>query len=130
MGRIKVGDIEGAKDDVIGFIKETGIDTWSFLHAPKPIKASLGWLILFVLAFVAVLSSILYISDKRIATIIALISIALAAIITSLVYMYWKNKILAGIITLFEVAMFAVATGVYTFSDIVKKVEHHIERNK
>lgn len=127
-GKIKVGDIEGTKEEVINFFEESKLDIGDYINAAPKIKIPL-WSIITVSVLLFITVSIIAVmgeSYPKTKAILILFSVALSFLNICLVYMCWKNKTLAGIIALGEVILFALSLNIYSPKEIVKKIEEKV----
>lgn len=126
--KIKVGDIEGSKDAVLDFIKESGADIPSLLNDPKSIRVPF-WSIVFVSAlFMALIFVIAVVSlNEAWFKIISLSCIALGVILIAIVYMAYRSGTLASIRAFGEVILLAVSLGVYSPKEAVEKIGEKLE---
>lgn len=126
--KIKVGKIEGTKEDVVSFITESGLDISDYINSAKVIKVPFisivicSALFFFFVCIIAVMGE----SYPKTKTILILLSVALGSVNLCLIYMSWKNKTLTGIVTLAEVLLFSLSLNIYTPKDIVKKIEEKV----
>lgn len=126
--KIKVGNIEGTKEDVVNFITESGLDISDYINSAKVIKVPfISIVICSALFFVFVcIIAVMGESYPKTKTILILISVALGSVNLCLIYMSWKNKTLTGIVTMAEVLLFSLSLNIYTPKEIVKKVEEKV----
>lgn len=126
--KIKVGNIEGTKEDVVNFITESGLDISDYINSAKIIKVPfISIVICSALFFVFVcIIAVMGESYPKTKTILILISVALGSVNLCLIYMSWKNKTLTGIVTMAEVLLFSLSLNIYTPKEIVKKVEEKV----
>lgn len=126
--KIKVGNIEGTKEDVVNFITESGLDISDYINSAKVIKVPfISIVICSALFFVFVcIIAVMGESYPKTKTILILISVALGSVNLCLIYMSWKNKTLTGIVTMAEVLLFSLSLNIYTQKEIVKKVEEKV----
>lgn len=126
--KIKVGDIEGNKDAVLDFIKESGADIPSLLNTPKNIKVPF-WSI--VLAFVIFLTLLCILSVSElydsVYKVLSILCIADSFILLGLIYMSYNNKILTGIVAFGEVVLLSVSLGIYSPKEAVEKIGEKLE---
>lgn len=120
--KIKVGNIEGTKEDVVNFITESGLDISDYINSAKVIKVPfISIVICSALFFVFVcIIAVMGESYPKTKTILILISVALGSVNLCLIYMSWKNKTLTGIVTMAEVLLFSLSLNIYTPKEIVK----------
>lgn len=126
-GKIKIKDIEGSRDEVIGFFQKSGLDIGDYLNSAKAIKVPFYSILLCSAAFILFVCIASCVSGDA-QTIFTILSLAVAFANIGLIYMAWKNKTLTGIIALGEALIFAIALHVYTPKDVVHKVEQSIEK--
>lgn len=126
--KIKVGNIEGTKEDVVNFITESDLDISDYINSAKVIKVPfISIVICSALFFVFVcIIAVMGESYPKTKTILILISVALGSVNLCLIYMSWKNKTLTGIVTMAEVLLFSLSLNIYTPKEIVKKVEEKV----
>ncbi|MBR0166120.1 MAG: hypothetical protein IJQ13_04500 [Prevotella sp.] len=125
-GKIKIKEIEGSQEEVIGFFQKSGLDIGDYLNSAKAIKVPFYSIVACSVAFLLFVCIASCLEDN-IQTIFIILSLAAAFANIGLIYMAWKNKTLTGIISLGEALIFAIALHVYTPKEVVNKVEHNIE---
>lgn len=125
-GKIKIRDIEGSQEEVIGFFEKSGLDIGDYLNSAKAIKVPFYSIVCSSVAFL-LFACIASFTEEGLQTVFIILSLAAAFTNIGLIYMSWKNKTLTGIIALGEAMIFAIALHVYTPKEVVDKVEHNIE---
>ncbi|WP_333615552.1 hypothetical protein [Bacteroides pyogenes] len=126
--KIKIKDIEGTQDEVLGFFKNSGLDIGDYLNSAKSIKIPLCTIICASIVFLLSICIASCIDNGKAQTVLTIIALAAAFTNLGFIYMAWKNKTLTGIIALGETFIFAIALHVYTPKDVVHKVEDKIEK--
>lgn len=127
-GKIKLGNLEGNRDDVVSVIKESGLDMGDFINPSRKIKVPLyaiitGGIIFFVLVCAVAVMDADYPKIKEILT---LASVAVGFVNLIMVYMHWKNYTITSIVAVAELVLFALSQHLYTPEDVVNKIETHI----
>lgn len=126
--KIKVGDIEGNKDVVLDFIKESGADIPRLLNTPKSIKIPF-YSIIVVFAIFLTLLCILSVAElyDSVYKILSILCIADSFVLLGLIYMSYNNKILTGIVAFGEVVLLSVSLGIYSPKEAVEKIGEKLE---
>lgn len=126
--KIKIGDIEGSKDAVLDFIKESGADIPSLLNAPKSIKVPFWSIVCFAMLFMVLIFIIAVANiDENTFKILSLLCIAFGIVLVSLVYMAYRSKTLASIVAFGEVILLSVSLGIYSPKEAVEKIGEKLE---
>lgn len=126
--KIKIRDIEGTQDEVLGFFEKSGLDIGDYLNSAKTIKVSFWYVVIASLLFIIFSCIASYIDAPKIKTIFTILSLAFAFANIGFIYMSWKCKTLTGIIALGEMFIFAIALHIYTPKDVVSKIEDSINK--
>lgn len=126
--KIKVGDIEGNKDAVLDFIKESGADIPRLLNTPKSIKIPFYSIIVAFVIFLTLLC-ILSVSElyDSVYKVLSILCIADSFVLLGLIYMSYNNKILTGIVAFGEVVLLSVSLGIYSPKEAVEKIGEKLE---
>jgi hypothetical protein len=126
--KIKVGDIEGNKDAVLDFIKESGADIPRLLNTPKSIKIPFYSIIVSFVIFLTLLC-ILSVSElyDSVYKVLSILCIADSFVLLGLIYMSYNNKILTGIVAFGEVVLLSVSLGIYSPKEAVEKIGEKLE---
>ena len=128
--KIKIGDIEGSKDAVLDFIKESGADIPSLLNAPKSIKVPFWSIVCFAVLFMVLIFIIAIVNiDEKTFKILSLSCIAFGIILVSLVYMAYRSKTLTSIVSFGEVILLSVSLGIYSPKEAVEKIGEKLEKH-
>lgn len=127
--KIKLGNLEGSKEDVVSIIKESGLDMGDFINPSRKIKVPLyviiiGGVLFFVLAcFVITMDE----SNPKLKDVLTLALVATGFVNIIMVYMHWKNYTITGFVALAELILFSLAHHIHTPRDVIDKIESHIE---
>lgn len=130
MGKIKIGQIEGSKEDVVSLFKEEGVDMADYINPSKKVKVPLLLILVGLIVFLIIVCVIVTMneSQSKLRAVLSLIALALAFFNVGLIHMNWKNWGLSVIAAIGELALFSLSHGIYTEKDIVNKEENYIER--
>lgn len=126
--KIKVREIEGTQEEVLGFFEKSGIDACDYLNSAKKIKVPLYTIIAASVSFIvfSILAGI--VANQDWLMVFTILAIATAFTNAGLIYMCWKNKTLTGIIAFGEILILALALHIYTPKEAIKKIEDKIEK--
>lgn len=128
--KIRIGDIEGSKDVVLDFIKESKTDIPSLLNAPKSIKVPFWSIVCFAMLFMFLIFIIAVVNiDENTFKILSLACIAFGVILVALVYMAYRSKTLASIVAFGEVILLSVSLGIYSPKEAVEKIGEKLEKH-
>lgn len=127
-GKIKFGDLEGSKDDVLDFMKESGADIPSLLNASKDVKIPFWSIVISTILFL-ILAIVLAVCvlEEPVYKALSLLCIAVGVILVALIYMAYKSKCLTGIIAMGEVILLSVSLGLYSPREMVEKIGEKLE---
>lgn len=126
--KIKIGDIEGSKDAVLDFIKESGADIPSLLNTSKDVRIPFWSILISSVVFVAmVIVLAVFTLDETVFKVISLLCISIGIVLACLVYMAYKSKMLTGIVAFGEVVLLSVSLGIYSPKEAVEKIGNKIE---
>lgn len=128
--KIKLGNLEGSKDDVVSIVKESGLDMGDFINPSRKIKVPLfaiitGGILFFILACVIITMDN---SSPKVKDVLTLGLVAIGFINIIMAYMHWKNYTITGLLALGELILFSLSHHVHTPKDVVEKLETQIER--
>lgn len=126
--KIKLKDIEGTQEEVLGFFERSGLDIGDYLNSAKIIKVSFWYVVCASVLFIIFSCIASCIDNAHIRTIFIILSLACAFANIGFIYMSWKNKTLTGIIALGEMFIFAISLHIYTPKDVVNKIEDRISK--
>lgn len=127
--KIKIKDIEGSKDVVLDFIKESGTDIPSLLSVEKEVKIPFLCIVILSIIFVTMVIMLAIIPfSELVFKALSLLSIAIGVVLVSIVYMAYKSKTLAGIVAFGEVILLSISLGVYSPKEAVEKIGNKIEK--
>lgn len=126
--KIKIGDVEGTKDAVLDFIKESGADIPSLLNVPMSIKVPFWSIVCSAVIFMALVCVIAVVGlSENAFKILSLISIAMGTILAALVYMAYRSKVLASIVAFGEVVLLSISLGIYSPKEAIGKIGEKLE---
>jgi phosphotransferase system glucose/maltose/N-acetylglucosamine-specific IIC component len=126
--KIKIGDVEGAKDAVLDFIKESGADIPSLLNVPMSIKVPFWSIVCSAVIFMALVCVIAVVGlSENAFRILSLISIAMGTILAALIYMAYRSKVLASIVAFGEVVLLSISLGIYSPKEAIGKIGEKLE---
>ena len=126
--KIKIGDVEGTKDAVLDFIKESGADIPSLLNVPMSIKVPFWSIVCSAVIFMVLVCVIAVVGlSENAFKILSLISIAVGTILAALVYMAYRSKVLASIVAFGEVVLLSISLGIYSPKEAIGKIGEKLE---
>lgn len=126
--KIKIGDIEGTKDAVLDFIKESGADIPSLLDVPTSIKIPFWCIVSSAILFMVLVCVIAVVGLSEGAfKILSLLSIATGTILAALIYMAYRSKTLTCIIAFGEVLLLSISLGIYSPKEAIGKIGEKLE---
>lgn len=126
--KIKIGDVEGTKDVVLDFIKESGADIPSLLNVPMSIKVPFWSIVCSAVIFMALVCVIAVVGlSENAFKILSLISIAMGTILATLIYMAYRSKVLASIVAFGEVVLLSISLGIYSPKEAIGKIGEKLE---
>lgn len=126
--KIKIGDVEGTKDVVLDFIKESGADIPSLLNVPMSIKVPFWSIVCSAVIFMALVCVIAVVGlSENAFKILSLISIAMGTILAALIYMAYRSKVLASIVAFGEVVLLSISLGIYSPKEAIGKIGEKLE---
>lgn len=126
--KIKIGDVEGTKDAVLDFIKESGADIPSLLNVPMSIKVPFWSIVCSAVIFMALVCVIAVVGlSENAFKILSLISIAMGTILAALIYMAYRSKVLASIVAFGEVVLLSISLGIYSPKEAIGKIGEKLE---
>ena len=128
--KIKLGNLEGNKEDVVSIVKESGLDMGDFINPSRKIKVPLyaiiaGGILFFVLACIV---STMDDSNPKLKDVLTLGLVAVGFTNIIMTYMHWKNYTITGLLALGELVLFSLSHHVHTPKYVVEKFETQIER--
>ena len=127
--KIKIGDIEGSKDAVLDFIKESKTDIPSLLNAPKDVKIPFWSVVIASGVFLLLVMALaVFKLDEAVFKILSLLCIAVGILLVCIVYMAYRSKTLIGIIAVGEVILLSISLGIYSPKDVVGKIGEKLEK--
>ena len=126
--KIKIGDVEGTKDVVLDFIKESGADIPSLLNVPMSIKVPFWSIVFSAVIFMVLVCVIAVVAlSENAFKILSLISIAVGTILAALIYMAYRSKVLASIVAFGEVVLLSISLGIYSPKEAIGKIGEKLE---